>query len=269
MKNRKLIISIIITICVLFIILVIIQAQLRDSKKNPSSNFVPSQGDSNTNVVSNISNTNVNEDTNDNSIIKNAVNNVDDNVQKTTADEEYKKVLLDEDWVKENLYLKENCFGKTVSNTYKQTVKYMRVKADDFSTPIVLISTEDKKQTSCQCFVMTYADDKIQVNAIDSGIGHSSHVSYGANIRNKVLYKKSVYSLSEEYQIFTLSEKGATKIYTIKEEQNQGSNSTYYINEKNCTEEEYRNVKEKYITETTRGAEFININADDVNKDFK
>ena len=256
MKNRKLIISIIITICVLFIILVIIQAQLRDSKKNPSSNFVPSQGDSNTNVVSNISNTNVNEDTNDNSIIENTVNSVDDNVQKTTADEE-------------NLYLKENCFGKTVSNTYKQTVKYMRVKADDFSTPIVLISTEDKKQTSCQCFVMTYADDKIQVNAIDSGIGHSSHVSYGANIRNKVLYKKSVYSLSEEYQIFTLSEKGATKIYTIKEEQNQGSNSTYYINEKNCTEEEYRNVKEKYITETTRGAEFTNINTDDVNKDFK
>ena len=46
MKNKKLVISIIITICALFIILVIIQALLRDSKETPSTNFVQNQSES-------------------------------------------------------------------------------------------------------------------------------------------------------------------------------------------------------------------------------
>ena len=61
MKNKKLVISIIITICALFIILVIIQALLRDSKETPSTNFVQNQSESNTNATSVTVNNSVNE----------------------------------------------------------------------------------------------------------------------------------------------------------------------------------------------------------------
>ena len=268
MKNKKLVISIIITICALFIILVIIQALLRDSKETPSTNFVQNQSESNTNATSVTVNNSVNEV--NNIVTENTVNNVVKNEQKVTADEAYKKALLDEEWVKENLYLKENCFGKPISSSIKQNVKFIRAKSEDSSTPIVLIYTECKKQTSCQCFIMTYSNGEIQVNSLDSGVGHTSHVAYGVNIRNKVLYKRSIYSLTEEYQIFIFTENGATKKYTIKAQQNQnGSSTTYYINEKKSTKEEYEKIKEQYINKTARGAEFININEEDINNNFK
>ena len=117
---------------------------------------------------------------------------------------------------------------------------------------------------------MTYSNGEIQVNSLDSGIGHTSHVAYGVNIRDKVLYKRSIYSLTEEYQIFIFTENGATKKYTIKAQQNQnGSSTTYYINEKKSTKEEYEKIKEQYTTKTARGAEFININEEDINNNFK
>lgn len=268
MKNKKLVIGIIITICALFIILVIIQALLRDSSETPSANFVSNQSENNADTTLDTVNNSVNEV--NNLIAENTVNNVVENEQKITADEAYKKALLDENWVKENLYLKENCFGKTIDSSIKQNVKFIRVKLEESSTPIVLIYTESKKQTSCQCFIMTYSNGEIQVNSLDSGIGHSSHVAYGVNIRNKVLYKKSVYSLSEEYQIFTLTEKGATKKITIKAQQNQSdSSTTYYINDKKSTKDEYEKIQEEYTTETARGAEFVNINEEDINNNFK
>lgn len=268
MKNKKLIISIVIAICALFIILVIIQALLRDSKKTPSTNFIPNQSESNTNTTLNTENNSVN-DVN-NTITENTVNNVVENEKKITADEAYKKALLDENWVKENLYLKESCFGKTIDSSLKQNVKFIRAKSEDFSNPIVLIYTECKKKTSCQCFIMTYSNGEIQVNSLDSAIGHSSHVAYGVNIRNKVLYKKSVYSLSEEYQIFMFTENGATKKYTIKEQKNQNSSSiTYYINEKKSTKEEYEKIKEQYTVETIRDVKFVNINEKNINNNFK
>ena len=79
MKNKKLIISIVIAICSLFIILVIIQALLRDSKKTPSTNFIPNQSESNTNTTLNTENNSVNEN---NTITENTVNNVVENEKK-------------------------------------------------------------------------------------------------------------------------------------------------------------------------------------------
>ena len=85
MKNKKLVISIIITICALFIILVIIQALLRDSKETPSTNFVQNQSESTTNATSVTVNNSVNEV--NNIVTENTVNNVVKNEQKVTADE--------------------------------------------------------------------------------------------------------------------------------------------------------------------------------------
>ena len=38
---------------------------------------------------------------------------------------------------------------------------------------------------------------------------------------------------------------------------------------KNCCKEEYEKIKEQYTTKTARGAEFININEEDINNNFK
>lgn len=260
MKNKKIII--IIAICVLLIIAFILIKQLNKGKNKVNDiqeNFVNTEENNLENKTNEINNENNNVNANTSS----------ENKTTKTPKQLYKELLSDENWVKKNLYIKKSFFGKEIDESEKQTVTFMKLEDENFSSPIVIVNTECKKATSNQCFILTYNNGEVNVSSIYSEIGNYLHDTYNVNGRLKIISRCSVYSQSTEYQICSLSDKGAQKIYNLKLEKISPQETVYYINEKKSTKEEYENLKEQYVSETIRKENFKIISNKNLSSEFE
>lgn len=267
MKNKKLIIIIVVVICVLMLVLVILQNQLRENKNiNTVQVNSVTQNLDNTYQITENTNTQTN-NLNENNSEKNVNDNTENNQGTSNPNEVFKNKLLDEDWIRENIYVKKSCFGSTISEDKKQNVYY--VKIDGLATPVVLVYSDASASSSIQCFVLTYDNGDIKVTPLED-VGHDGHVSYGVNASQKVVYSKSSYDGEEIDTVYDLNETGATKIYTLKIKPNlETGDSTYYINDRQVLKDEYDNLNSQYMLETIRDKKFTNINLQDINEQFK
>lgn len=264
MKNKKTMIILGVIICVVLVVLLIIESTLKKSKND------------NNNVVNNIVNQNVNQSATNkiNNTVDNEVENniIDDTpVVVKTANELYKEKLLDKDWVKENLYMKTDCFGDAISSTQEQSVKYIKISDNTFSNPVVLIYTECESKNSNQMYALTYNNGELLVISINQNSTHNSHTVYNVNGRNKILTKSTTYADYEEYDIFNITNSGVQKSCTIKMQNvKNGSNivTEYYYNGNKTTESQYTTIKNQYIQESARGETFKVLSSENLNISF-
>lgn len=272
MKNKKAFIILGLTVFILIIIFIIVMSALLDSKENNNKIVNNYQNQYN---IQNETNENVNNNSiQSNEIINNTTQNTvtDTPVIVKSANELYKENLLNKDWVKENLYIKTDCFGNKINEDETQKAKYIKMYDETFSNPVVLIYTECESKNSNQCYVLTYNNGEILVNSINEKPTHNSHVIYKVNGRNKILYKGTTYSDYEEYEIYNITDTGLEKIYSIKKQYKKVNSNTvieYYSNETKINENQYTSIKNQYVQESARGEEFRILSSDNLNNSFQ
>lgn len=252
MKNKKMMIIIAISVLIILLILLIISSTLK--KKNIAKNNVIDKNVINNTEIPNNEKNSITQNTfeGNNTVIK-------------TANELFKECLLDSDWVKQNLYMKTDCFGKIIPSNTKQNVKYIKI------SDIVLVYTECDTKISNQLYYLTYNNGNIMVNSINQNSTHNSHTIYNVNGRNKVLYKLITYSDYEEYHIFNITNTGLQKNCIIKKQnirKESNFESECHYNDEKISEKEYDAIKNKYIQVSARGEEFKILSSENLNNSF-
>lgn len=284
MKNKKIMIAIISILCVLLVVsiilIVVIKKKKQEDELNAFKNQIYNIGNNIENIANDIKNENKIESVNNtvNNIVSNTINNntVNNNTVnepvKKTPNQIFKEKLSDEDWVKNNLYMKKDCFGKNISVDTRQFPRFVKVNEEGFNTPIVIVYTECAANSSNQCYVLTYNDGEVEVKVLNESSNHLSHTQYDLNIRKKELYKSTKYTESETYEIYNITDKGLAISHTLKmkiQTVNSQQIKYYYDNNKEISAQEYNNIKEEHSIQTARKDDFIIISKKNLEEKFK
>ena len=214
MKNKKRMIIILSIIIILLIILTVLITRQKGEKQN--NNII------NNNDISKSENIIVNNNINENNITTNNINeNSTNNTVQTdpvssSPKEAFTKYLNDESLVRNNLYLKKDCFDKSINDNEEQTVKFIKLDDESWSAPVVIVCTECKSHQSNQCYILTYNQGNIKVKSMDDRANSQSHTSYKVNKKDKIIFKESHYSEGEYYTIYSITEDGIQNICSIK-----------------------------------------------------
>ena len=209
------------------------------------------------NNVNNSGNNNVNNNAN-NSINTN-VNNSENNVAKNDVDSvgisEIKKCLKDREWLKNNVFMKKNCFGNNIEGN--QTLTFMKIKAVDKNAPMVAIKATSERDLSREVFLVSYNDGKVTSKSITGFAMHISHADVQIDPNNQManntyfhmgVVKDSYINLKNSNPefldsigyYFELDENGVEKKSNFSKHYGLEENDT------NITEIEYNNLKSKY-----------------------
>lgn len=276
MKNKKSMIIILVIIIILVMILSVFSLIIKKQNDKKQSNNMASNN--NYNISKENENMNVNNDV-DNNSINNAIanqNSVGNNTTKVnpvilSPKEAFVRCLSDQTWIKDNLYLKTDCFNKTIDNNEKQTVKFIKINEENWSAPVVLVYTECDSRQSNQCYILTYKDGNIEVKSMDDRASSKSHTSYKVNKSDKIIFKESQYSEGEYYDIYSITEEGIQNICSIKRN-NQVVDTNmvykYYYNDKEINENQYNSIMNQYIKKFVKKEDFILLNQKNIQNEF-
>lgn len=98
-----------------------------------------------------------------------------------------KKALKDNNWLAENVMMKESCFVD-VPIMGKQKLTFMRVVESDYK-PMIIIEAYSEDDISVQDFMVYYKDGKVISKPLTSGALHTGHAGIGVDPNNaKMLY---------------------------------------------------------------------------------
>lgn len=173
-------------------------------------------------------------------------------VTKEDIENVFMQNLSDEEWVKENLYIKKDYFGDEVPVYAKQNVSI--AKANDY-VRIALIEYEQPYTRNGK--VLIYKDGNIQVQDLQN-----SRDGYLLDTEKNILYQYFQDMSSIGYSIYSISDNGAEKIcyisahYTGLTDEGNMILDDYKKDDVSITEEEFNNIKQQYINE--------NINEDEI-----
>ena len=121
------------------------------------------------------SNTNM---SNGNKVEDNTVQNNNNNNRDFVIDL-LKTTLSNQEWVNENLYSKENCFGNKVEKD-KQELKF-EVLSDNNNNPIIIVSDYSFDDFVVACYKVYVNNGKVISKSVDGLIGHPSHIGYSVD----------------------------------------------------------------------------------------
>ena len=153
--------------------------------------------------------------------------------------------LSDEEWVKENLFIKKDYFGDDVTVYTKQNVSI--AKANDY-VRIAVIEYEQPFTRNCK--VLTYKDGNIQINDLQN-----SRDGYILDTEKNILYQYFQDMGSIGYNIYLVTENGVEKIcyisahYTGLTDEGDMILEDFKKDDVSITESEFDNIKKQYINE--------------------
>lgn len=180
-----------------------------------------------------------------NNVEQEKINN--DSVQENN-DNDFYKYLLNENWLKENLYLKTDYFGENIDTSKTQIVKFTQV-----TDSIGFAITELEEPYTRKCSILTYDRGSIKVDSLEE---ETSRDSYIVDKEKKILYKYHQNKGSISYDIYSIKDKEIKKICYISCYENGADEEGNIIyggfmkNENEITEEEYNKIKNQYINKS-------------------
>ena len=112
-----------------------------------------------------------------------------------------REALKDENWVKENLMMKNTCFGDEISENQELTFK--KVGKDKV---VVEAFAYDSNDFGVACTIVSYQDGKVVTHSEPSleAPAHPGHTGYGVNSENEMLasyYMHMGYYMDSYFQI--------------------------------------------------------------------
>ncbi len=97
----------------------------------------------------------------------------------TTTKEEISKELYqklsDANWVKENLYVKQDGSNKSIDSNFKQELMFTVMSDSENDYPIIIVKTEVEEALAQELFAIKYLNEKITVESLTNGAVHNSH----------------------------------------------------------------------------------------------
>ncbi len=273
MKNKKSMIIILAIIIILVMILSVFLVIINKQNDKKQSNNISQDNNYNTLKENDINNENNNVNVNNVGVSQNSVDNniIKDNPVILSPKEAFTRCLSDQTWIKDNLYLKTDCFNKAINSDEKQTVKFIKISEENWSAPVVLVYTECDSRQSNQCYVLTYQNGNIEVKSMDDRPSSKSHTSYKVNKSDKIIFKESQYSEGEYYNIYNITEEGIQNICSIKRN-NQVVDTNmvykYYYNDKEINENQYNSIINQYIKKFVKKEDFILLNQKNIQNEF-
>lgn len=175
-------------------------------------------------------------------------NNSEEN-KKTTAVEAIKKALKDESWRKENVMMKNTCFGEAPSKN-SQKLSFMRVVGADYE-PLIIVEAYSENDLSSQAFMVYYKNGKVVSVPLTEEPLHIYHSGVGVDpnkAKMNIGYMHMGYEFNRMYDI---------KTGTLKYIQGIGSYFTYDNND---------NEKYEYYKHIDGANDNIEISQDEYNK---
>ena len=234
-----------------------IKTVTKNTNNTTNNNTINSINDNVNNGINN--NVNNSGNNNANNSINTNVNNSENNVAKNDVDSvgisEIKKCLKDREWLKNNVFMKKNCFGNNIEGN--QTLTFMKIKAVDKNAPMVAIKATSERDLSREVFLVSYNDGKVTSKSITGFAMHISHADVQIDPNNQManntyfhmgVVKDSYINLKNSNPefldsigyYFELDENGVEKKSNFSKHYGLEENDT------NITEIEYNNLKSKY-----------------------
>lgn len=192
---------------------------------------------------------NIAEITEQNNVVENTTSQNNNQVQNNKDEVALKAIaaaLKDDKWIDDNIKFKQNSFGEDAT-TNVQEIKFLKLGTNVSISPAYLVEnhlvdgTDDYK-----IFLLTYQDNKVDINVIVEGRYLSSATSVDAN--NGILYKNHTWMGTEEYTFYKINGIEINQLDNItKETIGEDENNIIYYNWANeCTKEDFDSVKSKY-----------------------
>ena len=201
-----------------------------------------------------ITNNSKNNNINNNALNKNIEEN---NITKEDIENTFTKYLSNEEWVKENLYIRKDYFGDEVAVYANQDISI--AKANDY-VRIAIIEYEQLYTRNAK--VLIYKDGNIQVQDLQN-----SRDGYLLDTEKNILYQYFQHMGEIRYTIYSINENGAEKICCLSAHETGVADNGDMILEDfkkddvSITEEEFNNIKQQYINENlSEDGIFENIN---------
>lgn len=186
----KVLIIILSLIIVGLITFLITDAIIKNSRKNENKiNVIENNLQENRNSITNeitdkMTNTTTNETTNTttNETTNTTTNETTNNNKE--AVEAIKTALKDNNWVKENVMMKESCFVDVPIKS-KQDLTFMVLKSQN-DIPIIAVSANSDEDLSTEVFLVTYKNGKVIANSITERAMHNGHAGIQIDPNNHI-----------------------------------------------------------------------------------
>lgn len=124
-------------------------------------------------------NTNIDDNSNNINSTDTDINNDEQKVSRDDIIIKLKDSLTNQDWVKENLYSEENCFGSEIDTT-TQNLKFI-VLSNSEDNPIVIVLNYTDEKFINTTYKVYYKDGKILAQNITGYVEHPSHVGFSVD----------------------------------------------------------------------------------------
>ena len=122
---------------------------------------------------------------------------------KSTVIKTLKKYLLDDEWIKDNLYIEKDLANEKVKKSETQNLTFNVIRDKITSYPAVIIKTELKDRIGAELYLLTYVSNKIIVKSITDGVVHPEHNVLLSN--NSYVAVEYAHMGDWNYEIYTLS----------------------------------------------------------------
>lgn len=151
-----------------------------------------------------------------NSVIKGNLNNIISNniIQnsntKTQDIKKLKESLADENWLKENVYLKEDVFGEEIKSSEERKITFAVLNIDNNKAPIVIVQTIIEDKLSVQSFIVSCLNQIIKCEPIAESTCHIGHIAFQVST-NKVSMEYA-HMGEYDYDVYDISYTGKNLI---------------------------------------------------------
>lgn len=256
-QSVKILIIVLSLIIVGLVTFIITDAVIKNSRKDSDETIVienKSENNSSKQEAANVTeNTTVDENDvpNTNQTTETQKKDTDTTNNNSEAVEAIKKALKDDEWVKENVMMKESCFID-VPVEHEQELTFMILKSNN-NIPMIAVCAYSEEDISNQIFIVTYKNGKVVSNSITEHAMHNSHAGIEIDPNNYIAiqgYGHMGYMYNTYYDI-----KSGTSTYLDGAGYELGNtDETYEVPQKyykgkeqtECSESEYNEIISKY-----------------------
>ena len=201
--------------------------------------------------------------------------NLTDQTSTEIAGQSILNILEDEQWIRENVYMKKTCFGEEFTGNQELTYEILR---DDLA--LVQAFSYDDNGFGVQIFLIGYKDGKVQViSCPEDEPAHPGHGGFGVDKDNLILVNYWMHQGSLKYTAYKIDNLSLTEIDSITFDSDDEYNQELLddFNKKYVTHPlSHKFANEEIITEIRKQENItipqINISSDDakrVNEELK
>ena len=171
----------------------------------------------------------------------------------TTTDNSTKKnslieYLQDDEWVQDNLILKENVFGDVIVSNDQQAIKYNIIN----DNMIITYTNYQGSGDGMRCSILTFKDGKVYTTRFEEATNR--YTSYTINKDKNILYTYYTFMGQTIYKIFEIKEDsigiiGSLEMDDYIDSETKERTLKYRFNGEEIDKGRYEELKSQYIVE--------------------